>query len=1140
MSSFSGRLSRLGLGGLGERVKSLRRGGRSATADGDGWAAGAADGWAALPPAAAAPHLSTGIVVGSATATTDEETEAVLRELAPGYFDPPSEFDALEHELRQLPVDFTQEQLESVAEDRTAVLEVVSEKLSAHVIANYEQFVAGVDEVEAQLQVAHLSAKRAREALALAQREVAGNLRIAKDTRRKQGLSALLEVLLKLQSANNLQRALKEAQENGEYAEAFWLCAQCTQSMEELGDGLKVAQELATTIGRLYSETTGRLDSALAAIAADFRPSHYSKVLEGYMFLGNVAQLGDEVKAAFIAAIGSSVTKVVRGMLLTKAGYEEKAAAASSLQELLRLLPPELFRTCLARVLMVLFDILVSHFHMVRWHEAALERHATELESLQTAAHQLADHLGGGSSAAAGGSSAAGGVNPSADGAGRPASPDHPLLDGGWGGSGEVHPPVTGRAVMGLQLQRGTASELEEVEARASDESEWGAVLQAVHAGLLGGRRLIWEEAARRIGLLLSTPAAFEGEHFLQVMEWTQRVLAVGEAFAGCPDPGLRQLLERQSAKFFRLYHHSNIEALSSMLDQELWKRLPAPLPSLAEALAARSSSSDEVGGNGSSGSGSAAAGAAAGDYAAFEAFVVRGNPWRKQQSPRRHRQPAALPGLGAAAATSSSALAAAIRQEVDEYGVPRAGSGSLSMPSSAGGSRPGSAQSAGSAGASRSGTEGDELIDMGRESSDAFAYSDGGEAAGGSRGGSGDAQPPAVTASSLRMAKWMRDYAALMRPLRAAAPTIFEGLTELFELYLLHVFVTFGDVSLAELQQAAIAAAHSGHGGAAGQLGGSGQHGGSGGLQDAALTPRLRAALLRIAQDSIGKYRQMFGAHSAAAAAAAVPAAPTAVEVSVLSNAGNLYGLVERLTAAECLLAVGSRLQAARGPLAAALPPGEGAHALETFFSRTVGAAEDLRDFLVGTGKCERVRLLLPLRWVPERLGAIDWVFSEPPTGHGPWVDELGRQLEMFRDRLLQVPSLERAIVCRLWSAAMAHVADACLEGFARCKRASLEGRAGMSLDLQGVGRALQQLLPKEVPLNLRLPDNYVKAFYIPLTELPHWAQTHPEYSPQQVLALTACIAESSQMKKRDKAALLAQIENNLQAMSVGGPGAL
>ena len=43
-------------------------------------------------------------------------------------------------------------------------------------------------------------------------------------------------------------------------------------------------------------------------------------------------------------------------------------------------------------------------------------------------------------------------------------------------------------------------------------------------------------------------------------MEWTQRVLAVGEAFSGSECASLRTLLERQSGKFFRLYHHSNIE----------------------------------------------------------------------------------------------------------------------------------------------------------------------------------------------------------------------------------------------------------------------------------------------------------------------------------------------------------------------------------------------------------------------------------------------------------------------------------------------------------------------------------------------------------------------------------------------------
>lgn len=49
-------------------------------------------------------------------------------------------------------------------------------------------------------------------------------------------------------------------------------------------------------------------------------------------------------------------------------------------------------------------------------------------------------------------------------------------------------------------------------------------------------------------------------------------------------------------------------------------------------------------------------------------------------------------------------------------------------------------------------------------------------------------------------------------------------------------------------------------------------------------------------------------------------------------------------------------------------------------------------------------VRLLLPLRWVPDRLGMVSWVLGEAPTGQGAWVDELARQLELLRDRLAQV----------------------------------------------------------------------------------------------------------------------------------------
>ena len=50
------------------------------------------------------------------------------------------------------------------------------------------------------------------------------------------------------------------------------------------------------------------------------------------------------------------------------------------------------------------------------------------------------------------------------------------------------------------------------------------------------------------------------GLYALQVMDWTQRVLAIGESFSGVECAGLRTLLQRQSGNFFQAYHTSNVE----------------------------------------------------------------------------------------------------------------------------------------------------------------------------------------------------------------------------------------------------------------------------------------------------------------------------------------------------------------------------------------------------------------------------------------------------------------------------------------------------------------------------------------------------------------------------------------------------
>lgn len=55
------------------------------------------------------------------------------------------------------------------------------------------------------------------------------------------------------------------------------------------------------------------------------------------------------------------------------------------------------------------------------------------------------------------------------------------------------------------------------LEERAREAEAWGAALTGVSQSLTEGRRRLWEEAARKLGALLAAPAAFQGEHFLQV-----------------------------------------------------------------------------------------------------------------------------------------------------------------------------------------------------------------------------------------------------------------------------------------------------------------------------------------------------------------------------------------------------------------------------------------------------------------------------------------------------------------------------------------------------------------------------------------------------------------------------------------------
>ena len=204
----------------------------------------------------------------------------------------------------------------------------------------------------------------------------------------------------------------REAEASCEFAGAFWLAAQCARALEPV-TSLHVAHELGQSASVLYAGTIQHLEAALAAVCADFRPDQFAKVpvalsasasisrlcrrsssqqmcsagaekagamyamivyppspgfqsraevarpssvlqvLEGYVYLGALQSLGEEVVSAFTGTISAAVTKTVRGIIVGRPGLEERARTTAIFGELVKLLPADLFRPCLAQVCQV-------------------------------------------------------------------------------------------------------------------------------------------------------------------------------------------------------------------------------------------------------------------------------------------------------------------------------------------------------------------------------------------------------------------------------------------------------------------------------------------------------------------------------------------------------------------------------------------------------------------------------------------------------------------------------------------------------------------------------------------------------------------------------------------------------------------
>eukprot|EP00890_Picochlorum_soloecismus_P002535 jgi/Picsp_1/3282/NSC_06122-R1_coiled-coil domain-containing protein 132 isoform 1 len=381
-----------------------------------------------------------------------------------------------------------------------------------------------------------------------------------------------------------------------------------------------------------------------------------------------------------------------------------------------------------------------------------------------------------------------------------------------------------------------------------------------------------------------------------------------------------------------------------------------------------------------------------------------------------------------------------------------------------------------------------------------------------------GDGKRFQATNASWRLIKRLLEYATLMKNLPAAAAAIFFKLTELVDLYLLHIFMVFIDDNMF--------------------------------LEDSEMYQDLYECIKIIINGSLSKHVSILRAanptsHIAEVLDTGIPAGHSstnklsprkAPQSPSISNSGNLYGLVERIVVSKTMNDVTS-LIVQLGPILTELLPDSDSYSVGEFINRVTNSIEALESGIYKRG-CS---LMLPLAWLPAAVSSSTYQLSEPPSTAAPWTLQLKRQLELLCAQLSSVPDMKPEILSLFWKYVYPAVSSAIVDGLSQVRKCTLEGRAAMSLDLQAVGRVLHQTCPEKMDQTrlsndsnraIRYIDDYIKGFYVPLSELHSWAESHQSYAQSQVMALAACIAESSGFKKKDVAIALMELEENLQRL--------
>ncbi|XP_006991265.1 syndetin [Peromyscus maniculatus bairdii] len=289
-------------------------------------------------------------------------------------------FDIVKYELEKLPPVLNLQELEEYRDKLKQQQAAVSKKVADLILEKQPAYVKELERVtslQTGLQLAAVICTNGRRHLNIAKEGFTqASLGLLANQRKRQLLIGLLKSLRTIKTLQRTDVRLSEMLEEEDYPGAIQLCLECQKAASTFKH-YSCISELNSKLQDTLEQIEEQLDVALSKICKYFDINHYTKVQQAYRLLGKTQTAMDQLHMHFTQAIHNTVFQVVLGYVELCAGNTDTKFQKLQYKDLCTHVTPDSYIPCLADLCKALWEVMLSYYRTMEWHE----KHDSEEET---------------------------------------------------------------------------------------------------------------------------------------------------------------------------------------------------------------------------------------------------------------------------------------------------------------------------------------------------------------------------------------------------------------------------------------------------------------------------------------------------------------------------------------------------------------------------------------------------------------------------------------------------------------------------------------------------------------------------------------------------------------------------------------